>query len=153
MKPSTTAGSGETSSRRSGLSKTSGETYSKTGAAGQAAWKCRPAAEVMPVFQPCGTTSAPCELAHVGDAADLGQAAAAPDIGLHDADLADRQPFAHLEAGRRGFRAADADRALLGQPRMAGEIVMLQRRLGEEDVRSRATRSSTNSASCQLCQR
>ena len=29
------------------------------GAAGQAAWKWRPTADVMPVFQPCGTTSAP----------------------------------------------------------------------------------------------
>jgi hypothetical protein len=37
MKPSRTFGSGVTSSRRNGLSNTCGETYSKIGAAGQAA--------------------------------------------------------------------------------------------------------------------
>ena len=74
------------------------------------------------------------ELAQIGNAADLGQAAAAADIGLHDPDLAARQPFQDFPAGRGGFRAADADGAALGQPRMAFEIVMLQGRLGEEDV-------------------
>ena len=51
-------GSGETSSRRSGLSKTLGETYSNNGAAGQAAWKWRPTAEVIPHGWKTGITSA-----------------------------------------------------------------------------------------------
>ena len=74
------------------------------------------------------------ELAHVGDAAYLGQSTATPDVGLNHTHLADRQPFTHLEAGGRGFGTADTDRAPLRQPRMTGEVVMLQRRLGEEDV-------------------
>ena len=74
------------------------------------------------------------QLAHIGDAADLGQPAAPPDIRLHHGHPAALDPFAHLPARSGRFRPTDPDRARRGQPGMAGEIVVLQGRLGEIDV-------------------
>ncbi len=74
------------------------------------------------------------ELAEIGDAPDLGQPAAAADIGLHHAHLAAGQPFPDFEARRRGFRATDPDRRARRELGMAIEIVVLQRRLSEQDV-------------------
>ena len=60
--------------------------------------------------------------------------AAAADVRLHHGDLADLDPLADLEAGGGELGAADADRAALREPRVAREIVVLQRRFGEVDV-------------------
>ena len=110
MKPSLTAGSGQINSRRTGLSKTCGEMYSKRGEAGQAAWKyvpqprlCRSSSHGESPGRPGART--------VGDAADFGQAAATADVRLYDGDLAALQPFANLPPRGRSFRPANADRA------------------------------------------
>ena len=58
IRPSRIAGSGCTSSLRIGESQSSGERNSNVGELTVAAWKWRPAAAVMPVFQPCGITDA-----------------------------------------------------------------------------------------------
>ena len=74
------------------------------------------------------------QLAEIGDAPDLGEAATASDIGLDDADLARRDPLADLEAGSGRLSTTDADGAPLREPCMAFDVVMLERGLGEEDV-------------------
>ena len=70
----------------------------------------------------------------IGDAAELGEAAAAVDVGLEDVDLPPLEPFAALVDGRSQLRAANPRLDALGEPRVAGEVVVAQRRLGEVDV-------------------
>src|SRR5215472_8444774 len=85
-------------------------------------------------FPAMGNDLSAVELAKIGDAADLGQPAAAADIGLHHGDPAALEPLADLEARGGRLRTADPDWALCREARMAGQVVMLQRRLGEIDV-------------------
>src|SRR5215475_14665545 len=75
-----------------------------------------------------------CHFGDVGDAADLGQAPRARNVGLHHRDLPAFDPVADLVAAGSRLGAADPYRTPRGEPGMAVEIVMLKRRLGKENV-------------------
>ena len=70
----------------------------------------------------------------LGDAPDLGQAAAAVDVGLEDVHAAALEPLAALVHRRRELRPADARLDALGELPVALQVVVLKRRLGEVQV-------------------
>ena len=94
------------------------------GAFSVAAWKWRSAAAVMPVFQPCGITSAPCSERELGDPPELGEAAAPVDVGLEDVDPPALEPLAALVHGRGELGAGDARLDALGELRVPVEVVV-----------------------------
>ena len=127
-------GSARTSSRRSADVAVSGGTSSKNGSCGVTAASAAVAATVMPVFQPCGTTSRSC-------AAQRARGRAVPPSGRRRG----RRPAA-ARAGRGarrtpGTRAASratrrrrSARASAARTGVAGDVVRRKRRLDEEDV-------------------
>ncbi len=70
----------------------------------------------------------------LSDSTDLGEAAATVDVRLEHVDASALEPLTALVDGGCELSPADSCLDPLGEPRMAGEVVMAQRRLGEVDV-------------------
>ena len=134
MRPSTTTGSGRTSSWRSADSKSVRVEVLdvrrvRSGRLEVAARRRRDAG--LPAVR---HDERAVELGELGDPPDLRQPAAATDVRLEHVHAAVLQPLAALVDGRGELGAADPGRHPLGQLRMPVEVVVAERRLREEDV-------------------
>src|SRR5207248_889251 len=74
------------------------------------------------------------EFGQVSDPPDLGEPAAAVNVRLDDPDLAPLDPLAGLEAGGRELGPPDPDAGPPRQPRVADQVVVVQRGFGEIEV-------------------